>query len=137
MLADRLADALYVDAMIIADDARGYFDAPDLGVQTPLERVTFSCESLKVTTRLMHVIAWLLTRRAAAAGDVRLTEQQPAPGPAVVSDPAVVAALPPRAREIVEASIDLFRRAETLAQRGDTTDESPARMLVARLAAAL
>lgn len=63
----RLIDSLYVEAMVLADEARSFFDhradehRASLG-QT--DRVEFACESLKVTTRLMHVIAWLLTQRA-------------------------------------------------------------------------
>lgn len=133
MLADRLADALYVDAMIIADDARSYFDLAAPEPVTPFAGVVLSCESSKVTTRLMLVIAWLLARRHTGpntiAGGII--------GPAVISDPRVVAMLPLPARAIVEASIDLFRRAELIGQRADMTAVGPARMLAARLAAAL
>ena len=66
----RLIDSLYTEAMLLADEARGYFD--EVGREQrdmlgAMDRVVFSCESLKVTTRLMHVIAWLLTQRAVAA----------------------------------------------------------------------
>ena len=30
----------------------------------PFARVGFACESLKVTTRIMHIVAWLLTQKA-------------------------------------------------------------------------
>ena len=70
--------------MLLADEARGYFDDAGRGDRDSLDalgRVVFSCESMKVTTRLMHVIAWLLTQRAVAGG-----RDQPArcgrPGPA-------------------------------------------------------
>lgn len=56
----RLVDSLYVEAMVLADEARGYFDQLGRDERDALEalsRVAFSCESLKVTTRLMHVIA--------------------------------------------------------------------------------
>ena len=71
MLAKRLIDGLYTEAMLLADEVRAYFD--DVGrdardLLDPIERVLFSCESLKVTTRLMHVIAWLLTQRAVEVG---------------------------------------------------------------------
>ena len=69
-----LIDALYIEAMLLADEARSYFDEvgrAEREMLDPLVRVGFSCESLKVTTRLMHVIAWLLTaargRRGGAA----------------------------------------------------------------------
>ena len=65
----RLIDSLYVESMLLADEARGYFDEAgraDRESLDALSRVLFSCESMKVTTRLMHVIAWLLTQRAVA-----------------------------------------------------------------------
>src|ERR1700754_1064707 len=69
----RLIDALYVEAMLLADEARAYFDdagRAERDLLEPAVRVVFSCESLKVTTRLMHVIAWLLTQRAVDAGEL-------------------------------------------------------------------
>ena len=72
-LTPKLVDALYVEAMVLADEARSYFDTQgrdDRLSLDPVDRVGFSCESLKVTTRLMHVIAWLLTQRAVAAGEL-------------------------------------------------------------------
>ena len=72
-LTPKLVDSLYVEAMVLADEARSYFDSAArddrLGLE-PVDRVGFSCESLKVTTRLMHVIAWLLTQRAVTAGEL-------------------------------------------------------------------
>src|SRR3546814_4852341 len=68
--------------MVLADEARSYFDRgglEDREAMCPADRVAFSCESLKVTTRLMHVVSWLLLRRAADAGALRPAElQQPA-----------------------------------------------------------
>jgi len=79
-LTPKLVDSLYVEAMVLADEARSYFDSAArddrLGLE-PVDRVGFSCESLKVTTRLMHVIAWLLTQRAVTAGE--LTRAQAGP----------------------------------------------------------
>ena len=72
-LTPKLVDALYVEAMVLADEARSYFDTigrDDRLSLDPIDRVGFSCESLKVTTRLMHVIAWLLTQRAVDAGEM-------------------------------------------------------------------
>ncbi|HEY5713474.1 MAG TPA: DUF1465 family protein, partial [Allosphingosinicella sp.] len=72
-MTPRLVDGLYIEAMVLADEARSYFDTlgrDDRLSLDPIDRVGFSCESLKVTTRLMHVIAWLLTQRAVAAGEL-------------------------------------------------------------------
>ena len=115
-MGGRLVDALYVEAMLLADEARGYFEDGGRRAREalgPAARVGFSCESLRVTTRLMHVIAWLLTQRAVAAGEMR-PEQALDPsrrlGEAPVSDAGVLADLPPPARALVDASIDLHRR---------------------------
>jgi regulator of CtrA degradation len=112
----RLVDSLYTEAMVLADEARSYFDEsgrPERDALGPMERVAFSCESLKVTTRLMHVIAWLLTRKGIAAGEIGEDEghaDSRRVGEAADSEPAAVEALPPGARAIVEASIDLYAR---------------------------
>lgn len=119
-LQSRVIDAPYIEAMLLADEARSYFDnfgQLDRGHLTPLQRVSFSCESLKVTTRLMHVIAWLLSQRAIAAGEfdqhgtlsptLRL-------GQAAPSDKAVLEALPSDARALIEASAELYLRVKRL-----------------------
>src|SRR4030095_10857080 len=95
-LTPKLVDSLYVEAMVLADEARSYFDSAardDRLRLEPVDRGGFSCESLKVTTRLMHVIAWLLTQRAVTAGE--LTRAQAGQtdrrlGPAPTSDDALL-----------------------------------------------
>lgn len=69
----RLIDSLYVEAMVLADEARSFFDhraEEHRAMLGQMDRVEFACESLKVTTRLMHVIAWLLTQRAILNGEL-------------------------------------------------------------------
>jgi regulator of CtrA degradation len=138
----RLIDGLYVEAMLLADDARGYFDEggrADRESLAPMERVAFSCESLKVTTRLMHIIAWLLTQRAVDAGE--LTRQEALDpsrrlGAAPVTDAAVYALLPDAAQALISASADLHRRVTRLdaAMEVQTPLPSPARSIQDRLA---
>ena len=114
----RLVDSLYVEAMLLADESRAYFEESgrqDREALVPIVRVAFSCESLRVTTRLMHVIAWLLTQRAVAAGEMRAAQAlDPSRrlGEAPASDADTLLDLPPRARSLVEASIDLHRRVD-------------------------
>ncbi|MBC7985421.1 MAG: DUF1465 family protein, partial [Sphingomonadaceae bacterium] len=72
-LARRLIDDLYVEAMVLADEARAYFDDHgnvERDALAPARRVDYAVESLKATTRIMHVIAWLLARRAVEAGEI-------------------------------------------------------------------
>ncbi len=119
-LTTRLVDALYTEAMILADEARSYFDdrgRADRHALAPLERVAFTCESLKVTTRLMHIIAWLLTRRALEAGEISQHEaRDPARrlGRIDPADPAEMASLPETALALIRASDDLYQRVRRL-----------------------
>ncbi|OQW43440.1 MAG: hypothetical protein A4S12_04980 [Proteobacteria bacterium SG_bin5] len=140
----RLVSQLYTEAMLLADEARGYFDEggrAEREALEPMARVAFSCESLKVTTRLMHVIAWLLTQRAVAAGELALADAR-APsrrlGAAPYSDASALAAMPPRARALIDGSIALFRRTARLdatldASLDDGPAPSPARDMIERL----
>ena len=72
-ITSRLIDSLYTEAMLLADEARSYFDdagRDDRSTLEPFVRVGFACESLKVTTRIMHIVAWLLTQRAIETGEL-------------------------------------------------------------------
>ena len=140
-LTPKLIDSLYVEAMVLADEARSYFDRHGRDEREsldPLLRVGFSCESLKVTTRLMHVIAWLLTQRAVETGELtRAQARRPARrlGEAPESDEALLSSLPESALSLVNASRELYARVERL-DRGAVSPEaqaSPARSLLNRL----
>ena len=140
-LTPRLVDSLYTEAMLLADEARAYFDRhgrEERESLEPLRRVGFSCESLKVTTRLMHVVAWLLTQRAVEAGEIsRAHARKPTRrlGDAPESDSALLARLPPAAQSLIEASRDLYARVQRLDASGLATEPqpSPARGLLSRL----
>ncbi len=139
-MTTRLVDALYVEAMVLADEARAYFDdhgRSDREALDPIVRVSFSCESLKVTTRLMHVVAWLLTRRAVEAGEIDAREAGSSSrrlGTAPVSEPTAIEPLPALARALVDASADLYARVARLDLEIDREEPvSPARTLLDRL----
>ncbi|MEH3107277.1 MAG: DUF1465 family protein [Sphingomonas fennica] len=141
-LTARLVDGLYAEAMLLADEARHWFDQQGREVRaglSPLLQVEMSCEALRVTTRLMHVIAWLLNRRALAAGEIGEEDlRRPANrlGPVERGDPAVLAGLPADARALIEASRDLHERVARLdARMGDPAPagQGPARGLFRRL----
>ena len=140
----RLIDTLYGEAMLLADEARSYFDEAgrdDRDALDPLLRVSFSCESLKVTTRLMHVIAWVMIQRAVEAGEVpAATALDPRHrlGPAPVTDATLLAQLPSRARDLIEASTDLHRRVALfdIAQGELDGEISPVASLQQRIATA-
>ena len=140
-----LQDALYAECMILADEARHYFDQSgrlEREALTSEYRISLSCESLKITTRLMHAIAWLLTQRAVAAGELKLRDAldpsrriSDAPGTAKV----VVTALPATARKLIAASIDIYERVSILDRHlgQESTVTSPALLLQQQLALAL
>lgn len=140
-LTPRLIGSLYTEAMLLADEARAYFDKhgrDDRMGLDPLVRVGFSCESLKVTTRLMHVIAWLLTQKAVAAGEIsaqQATNPERRLGMAVESDEDVLRQLPESALHLIRASQDLYDRVKRLedGHRSDEPRHSPARSLLNRL----
>ena len=101
-ITPRLIDSLYTEAMILADEARAYFDddgRDDRSGLPPFVRVGFACESLKVTTRIMHIVAWLLTQKAVETGEIRGADgRRPERrlGHANDSDPLVIEQLPER-----------------------------------------
>jgi regulator of CtrA degradation len=140
-IAPRLVESLYTEAMLLADEARTYFDhegRTERDGLDPFVRVGFACESLKVTTRLMHIIAWLLTQRAIETGELSpVAGQRPERrlGHAGESDPAVIEQLPPSARALVDTSIDLYQRVKRLDEEGlsEAPVASPARALMGRL----
>ena len=140
-MTPKLVDALYVEAMVLADEARSYFDTigrDDRLSLDPIDRVGFSCESLKVTTRLMHVIAWLLTQRAVAAGELspaQAGEAERRLGEAPQTDRDLFQRLPETAAGLVQASEDLYDRVSRI-DSGQIAQEpggSPARSLLSRL----
>lgn len=140
----RLVDSLYIEAMVLADEARSYFDLggkQERELLGPLARVSFSCESLKVTTRLMHIIAWLLTQRAIDAKEMTLLEAlDPSRrlGSPPLTDAETLAEMPIQARALIEGSIDLYRRTALLdeSQVAPAPRISPARSMQERLAIA-
>lgn len=141
LLTRRLVDSLYTEAMLLVDEARAYFDEhgrADRDALAPMVRVGFSCESLRVTTRLMHIVAWLLTHRAVASGEIS-ADQARTPdrrlGTAQPSDPELVVQLPETARQIIAATADLYARVRRLDDGLDraVARPSPARGLLDRL----
>ena len=140
-IAPRLVDSFYTEAMLLADEARSYFDDAGRDARqelSPFARVGFACESLKVTTRIMHIVAWLLTQRAIESGEIpghhgRRAERRL--GHAQDSDPAIVAQLPEAAQRLIHSSADLYSRVKRL-DEGTMYEEptlSPARALMGRL----
>jgi regulator of CtrA degradation len=118
-LTAKLIDALYTEAMVLADEARSYFDSERAREIAPADvAVAFSCESLKVTTRLMHVIAWLLNQKAIRAGEIHANDMMhelDELGYAPATDDWMVARMPEEARSLILASEDLYYRVQRIA----------------------
>lgn len=112
----KLVESLYVEAMVLADEARSYFELSpsEQGVDDDNEvRVELSCESLRVTTRLMHSIAWLLNQKAFFGGELtahQLHSRSRSLGKCTSSDPFVIARLPAEAQRLAVETQHLLDR---------------------------
>ena len=147
----KLVTTLYEEALDLAEDARGYFETIgqwDRKQLDPMARVVFSCESLKVTTRVMHAIAWLLVQKAVAAGEMSDADARAADrrlggvgASTAVADPERLARLPAQAQFLIERSQNLYDRVALLERqlhaRADLPPlrESPVRALLSQLEA--
>ncbi|WP_017670941.1 DUF1465 family protein [Blastomonas sp. AAP53] len=112
----KLVESLYVEAMVLADEARAFFElGPDEQGLSPSDeiRIDMSCESLRVTTRLMHSIAWLLNQKAFFAGELsehQLRSRSRSLGKCSTSDAFIVARLPAEAQRLVQETQHLLER---------------------------
>lgn len=139
-LNPRIVEALYAEALVLADTVRDRFErlrhetaqggAALHGDDEDLIRVQISCEALRTTTRVMHCLAWLLNHRAYFAGELtelqlrrhgRLIANFP------VSDADSVDTLPQQARALVHESERLYQRIQRLerAWRGEPARGAP------------
>ena len=120
-LSPTIVDALYCEALVLADEARCAFDLPGrltkAAENEDLARIALSCEALRATTRMMHAIAWLLNQRAFFAGELsefqlrrhgRLPPPQPDPAP------EQLALLDPELRDLTERTRRFYARVERL-----------------------
>lgn len=120
-LSRPIVEALYTEALVLADDVRAVFA---LGTKEPgsgenaMIRLALSTEGLKTTTRMMHLLAWLLNQRAYFAGE--MTENQvrnhgtlPADRP---SEPAQLELLEPETRALIAETEALHQRIARLDQ---------------------
>jgi regulator of CtrA degradation len=120
-LTPLLLDSLYTEAVLLVDDVRACFDRSiGAGHLSPEISVAFSCESLKVSTRLMHSIAWLLNQKALGAGEITRDEAQNEAknlGYAPASDGPLVLQFPLEAQALIGASEELYSRLKRLSEK--------------------
>lgn len=134
---------LYVEAMVLADEAHAAFAAQrDLSGsrRDGLMQISLACESLKTTTRLMHVIAWLLHRRAMMAGDPGAGPNDSAAriGDPIAADWGICDGFEGSVQRIIAASERLFERiAQIEAGWNAPQAATPVQRLLAQLEARL
>ncbi len=140
-LQRRLVDKLYCEATELADESKDYFTYENRSQQEhldPLVRLNLACESLKVTTRLLHVIAWLLTQRAVLAGELTTAaalSDSHSLGSGPLTEDTILISLPAEAQRLVRASLNLYRRVRRVEHgQHQRRGESPVRAMITRLA---
>ena len=120
-LSPTIVDALYGEALTLADEARAVFDLSGrltaASENEDLARIALSCEALRTTTRMMHAIAWLLNQRAYFAGELsefqlRRHGRLPPPQPEAASDQ--IALLGPDLEDLIERTRRFYARIERL-----------------------
>lgn len=134
----RIVDALYCEALVLADELRARFGRGQRSDDDEAGRVAMACEGLRATTRTMHCLAWLLNHRAYFGGEIsefqlRRHGRLPAATPS-----GELAALPAEAAQLVRLSERLFARVERLERawrRDDAGHPSAIERLRERIAA--
>ena len=135
-----IIEMLYSEALLLADEVRAVFA---LGTKDPGEgddtmvRLALSTEGLKTTTRMMHVLAWLLNQRAFFSGElserqVRVNNTLPPDRP---SDPRQLALLEQPTCDLIEETERMHQRIARLdaAWRQRFEVESPVRAFHERI----
>lgn len=120
-LSRPIIESLYSEALLLADEVRSVF-AMGIGESgsggSDMLRLALSSEGLKATTRMMHVLAWLLNQRAYFSGEMTQNQlrhhgELPADRESREED---LALLEPATRELIQDTIRLHRRIARLDQ---------------------
>ena len=118
-ISEPIIESLYSEALVLADEVRAVFDLrPVSGPDYDGDRLrlAMSIEGLRTTTRIMHVLAWLLNQRAYLSGDMtefQLRRHGVLPADRA-SDPDNLAALETATCELIAATEALHRRVSRL-----------------------
>jgi regulator of CtrA degradation len=120
-LSPTIVDALYSEALGLADEAREAFDLSGrltaASEDEDLARIALSCEALRTTTRMMHAIAWLLNQRAYFAGELsefQLRRHGRLPPRQGHASPDNIARLGPGLADLIERTQRFYARIERL-----------------------
>lgn len=119
-LHEQVVEDLYAEALLLADEARAAFDVRDeasRGETPDAVRIALSIEGLRTTTRVMHVLAWLLNQRAYYSGELSESQlrRHGALGEERLSDPANMELLEPATRSLIRDTERLHARVARLA----------------------
>ncbi|PZT90523.1 MAG: DUF1465 domain-containing protein [Citromicrobium sp.] len=138
-LTRQVVETLYADALMLSDEARAIFDLRRRdarpGEYADAELLALSVEGLRTTTRIMHVLAWLLNRRAWFSGELtqaqldkvgKLEQDRP-------SDPVNLAQLDPATRALIAESERLHARVARLDTAGPARREMPVQAMHSRI----
>jgi regulator of CtrA degradation len=114
-LSRPIIESLYTEALVLADEVRAVFAlAQDASAANISDRIklAMSAEGLKTTTRMMHVLAWLLNQRAHYSGEMsqenlRKHGRLPADRSPREED---LELLEPATRELIMETVHLHRR---------------------------
>jgi len=122
-MASGLFQRTYREGMQLVEETSAYLDGPGREAARTLSReasLAYAGESMRLTTRLMQVAAWLLGRKAVHEGEITAqeasAEKYPASPARNARTPELPAprALPVRLLELVERSERLYARVERL-----------------------
>lgn len=143
-ISEEIVEDLYAEALVLADDVRSVFDLR-LGAESTgsddLLRVALSIEGLRTTTRIMHVLAWLLNQRAFYSGELSETQLRRHGALPVerASDPDNIAMLEPETQALIRESEELHARIARLDhawRNADADHDAPVQALQGRIAKA-
>src|SRR5215471_19008058 len=113
-------DRTYRETMRLLVETRDYmrFKEPaDRGAMPDDHRLAVNCEALRVTSRLTHIMAWLLIQKAVHAGEMTAAEaaadDHRLAGQSVCRNRlSIGVAMPPVLERLLERSYQLYTRVE-------------------------
>lgn len=120
-LSRPIIETLYSEALMLADEVRAVFALGMHDIDPEASdhlRLALSSEGLKATTRMMHVLAWLLNQRAYFSGELsenqlRKHSRLPEDRPSRIED---LALLEEPTRELIDETIRIHSRIARLDQ---------------------
>ncbi len=116
-------DRTYRETMTLLVETRDYMrfrEPADRGALPDDHRLAVNCEALRLTSRLTHIMAWLLIQKAVHAGEISpaeaAAEDHRLAGQAVCRARGTAGgiALPPALEALLERSYRLYARVERL-----------------------